>query len=671
MRIEVVKKKFGFAKINPEVATPGQTGCWTVTFKPQIKIEVGGEIRFTLPFLFDSPQIIDPKGSGYVSVSCDNPNCLLQIEKEQPWFTQKEFMHSLTKLMKIVKNDISKRVTSPVGTNFRVKVLKNPLEPGNTITLIYGDTSQGGPGGRILPSREREWVNIYITVDPDGKRKAPHTGFYRISDLPVLKINPNRPKMLKVVVPSIIDDEKSSIPVHIIAYDGLTLHQNPILTTILSYPSKYGKLASGYQAEIEYELNGEKRGKVKLRKNKPVHSFQIDSVFTYKKFNFITVIDKENSLIAKSNPFILKTQLSPPYKSYNLYWGDLHIMDGAFFATQAWKPQNYYQYAIDTGLNFAAVTDICRETPLFDVDTKINRREWENIKAASYKFYQPGKFVTFPAYEYNERFSGGDRNVYFLNEEEAELYCWDNPQFSTPKKLWAALKNKKAMTIPHHPACILIGQNWDHHCPELQRLVEIYSEWGNSEGPGCERPMKVPTDYINRSVQSALARGYKLGFLASSDTHSGDVGEAALAAVWAEELTREKVWEALWKRHCYGTTGARIIVEFSINGYMMGEEIPGRRDEKRTVFIKVIGTDKIKRIDVIRNNELLYSHKGCKQMEEFEYVDREDPVNLPLYPILFYYIRVIQIDREIAWSSPIWINLGKNSLIKRSGGELQ
>jgi len=653
MRIEIVKRGIGTAIVEPRDVVVGQTGTWTIVYTTEDGIEVGGEIRFTLPYLFDNPQLTDPRGRGYLSTSCDNPDCSLQITEEKPWYSEIEFMHSLVKLIRIVEKDTAKKVTSPIGKNFRVKILKAPLQKGNTIKLIYGDTSQGGPGGRVLPSREREWVNVFISVDPDGKRKASYTGFYRIDCLPRVKIKPNRVKVLKIIVPSVILSS-DSVPVCIVAYDGLTLRQNPVLTEVLSYPSKYGKLAGGYAGEIGYEWNGEKR-RVRLSENKPIHCFSITPAHLKKEFGTITIMDRENSLIGRSNPFISKKDLSFPYNLYSLYWGDLHIMNGAFCTTQAWKPEDHYRYAISVGLDFAAVTDICRETALFDVDTKISEKEWENIKEASRRFYQPGKFVTFPAYEYNERFVGGDRNVYFLNEEEAKLYCWNDPQYSTPEKLWRALKDKKAMTIPHHPACMMIGQNWDYHSPDLQRLVEIYSEWGNSEESDCERPMRVPTDYLYRSVQSALARGYKLGFIASSDTHSGDVGEAAEVAVWAKALTREKIWEALWNRRCYGTTGERIILQFCLNGHVMGEEIKQEISKERHLRIKVIGTDTIKKVDIIRNNELLYSYNGKSQLEELEYIDEENPKNLPLYPLLFYYVRITQADGEIAWTSPIWI----------------
>ena len=48
-----------------------------------------------------------------------------------------------------------------------------------------------------------------------------------------------------------------------------------------------------------------------------------------------------------------------------------------------------------------------------------------------------------------------------------------------------------------------------------------------------------------------------------------------LVAVYAPELTREAIWDALWHRRCYATTGKRIILEFSVDGEPMGSLIRG------------------------------------------------------------------------------------------------
>jgi hypothetical protein len=190
----------------------------------------------------------------------------------------------------------------------------------------------------------------------------------------------------------------------------------------------------------------------------------------------------------------------------------------------------------------------------------------------------------------------------------------------------------------------------------------------------------------DNSVQSALNQGHRLGIIASSDSHDGHPGysdwlrirrgyHGGLVAVCARELTREAIFEALWNRHCYGTTGERIILDFSINGHSMGEEIRGNEHLRaRRISVRVSGTAPIERIDVVRNGLEAYSYAGESSesvlistrkgnqnyYEEFNWVDEEEFDNVCLVPkdsepFIYYYIRVTQANDEMAWSSPIWV----------------
>jgi len=89
----------------------------------------------------------------------------------------------------------------------------------------------------------------------------------------------------------------------------------------------------------------------------------------------------------------------------------------------------------------------------------------------------------------------------------------------------------------------------------------------------------------------------------------------------------------------------------------MGSEIEGYPSE-RHLIIKGVGTAPIRTVEVVRNNATIYQYKGSRVLEEVEFVDQEDCEQLPFFPHLYYYVRVIQIDGEMAWSSPIW--LGKS-----------
>ena len=159
-------------------------------------------------------------------------------------------------------------------------------------------------------------------------------------------------------------------------------------------------------------------------------------------------------------------------------------------------------------------------------------------------------------------------------------------------------------------------------------------------------------------MRDALARGYKLGIIGSGDSHNGHPGRrdsgalsAGLMGVYAEELTRESIWKALQEKRVYATSGARIIIDFQINNETMGQIIPvGDGQTVRDISGRVIGTDVIKEVAIIKNGLTLYAEKGQGREITIRYSDKT-PVKAGDY----YYLRAIQEDDEIAWSSPVWL----------------
>jgi len=659
MRLDQSRPDIGKVSIYPDTVKIGDPVVWLITFTVgDIVLKTGAELRFTVPEIFINPQNRDPYDVGYTTTKCSDPQINLAILEKKSWCPTFNFDHNfMNGVVAVVAKDKQKRIWSPLGTNFFVRISKGTLKQGQSVSLTYGDLSAGGPGGQVTVSRQKVKAPVYVGVDPTGNREAPHNGFYLVAECPWVEIKPDLPRILRAVIPSTVLN--SSVFMRVFACDGHFLGQkrdaaSQGVSKPAACPSRRGRALPDYRAQIEYKINGANCRAAVDHQDPDKRGANLSFQPPQKPHHFhtVTVIDLTHTLIAKSNPAINPHTWDLPF---NLYWGDPHIMNGAFWATPALTPVDHYRYARDTvGLDFAVVTDICREPPIFDTDVKMSGEEWQRAKNTAKEFYQPGSFVTFPAYEYDERWYGGARNVYYFTEEEAELFCWDNPRYDTPEKLWQALKGKKVITIPHHPVTLRIGQNWDHHNPQFQRLVEIYSEWGCSEGVGCRRAFNIPSDYAHRSVQAALARGYRLGFVAGSDTHSGEVGGPAKTAVWTKKLDRENLWEALWERRCYATTGERIILAFWINGVFMGSEIEGYPSQ-RHLTVKVVGTAPIRAVEIVRNNVTIYRHKGSGIFEEVEFVDQEDGEQLPFFPHLYYYVRVIQADGEMAWSSPIWL----------------
>ncbi len=346
----------------------------------------------------------------------------------------------------------------------------------------------------------------------------------------------------------------------------------------------------------------------------------------------------------------------------NLYWGDLHAQSEHHvmhsqkkdFRQQGWskgiscgKLDECYTYGREIAcLDFVAMTD--QGACLTDA--------WEFCQRKVREYHQPGSYVTFTAYEAGAPI--GHRNVYYLSDQiEPPL---DSKRFSNfhPPVLYDYYRDRgDAILIPHH---VKTWTDWQYHDPELEPVMEIYSCWGQSEWHGLELWNKGMTP--GAGAWAALARGYRMGLMASSDNHVGMPGRSypgdrqahtpfkgGLCAIWAEELTRPALFQALRTRRCYGTTGARIIVRFAIDGAPMGSSIAAR-GATVTAAIEVHGTDELQRIEVIAPGGTACVLAAGRGSEHFH-----QTVDLPAMASGHYYLRITQADGERAWTSPIFL----------------
>ncbi len=233
--------------------------------------------------------------------------------------------------------------------------------------------------------------------------------------------------------------------------------------------------------------------------------------------------------------------------------------------------------------------------------------EWEKVKRLSRKHNNPGKLVTFPGYEWTgDRRRWGDHNVIFFDEEEAVL------DLSTEVgDLFENLRKRKAIAIPHHTGYKVgyRGKDWDHHDPELSPVAEIFSVHGSSEAIDAGLDLRANAAMSPRvsggTIVDGLNRGNRFGIIASGDNASGFPGRwgLGLAAVWAKDLSRESIWDAISKRRTYGITGDRIRLEFATNDHPMGSELS--TDGEVSFRGSVVGSDAIDRIELIRNGRII------------------------------------------------------------------
>jgi len=221
-----------------------------------------------------------------------------------------------------------------------------------------------------------------------------------------------------------------------------------------------------------------------------------------------------------------------------------------------------------------------------------------------------GKFVIFPGYEWQGDGRHGDHNVFFFDDHPPILRCPTLPE------LYREIHRRglKALVIPHHTA-YRVGvraKDWSVHDEALSPFAEIFSLHGCSESDeewiGLRKNWYMGPGASGGTIEDGLARGLKVGIIASTDAHDGipAVHGGGLMACWAERLTRESLWQAFTARRVYGVTGDRIELDFAVDDAVMGEAI--RHAGAVRALVRVRGCDALDRIELLRNRRVIATH---------------------------------------------------------------
>jgi L-rhamnose isomerase len=72
---------------------------------------------------------------------------------------------------------------------------------------------------------------------------------------------------------------------------------------------------------------------------------------------------------------------------------------------------------------------------------------------------------------------------------------------------------------------------------------------------------------------------------------------------------------------------------------------------KAYISMEVFGTDIIKRVEIVKNNKIILRKNSGSIDIKYEAFDNEN-----LKKGDFYYLRIIQKNGEMAWSSPIFVD---------------
>ena len=301
------------------------------------------------------------------------------------------------------------------------------------------------------------------------------------------------------------------------------------------------------------------------------------------------------------------------------YWGDLHGQSGETIGMGT--ADAYFRYARD-----AAFIDMVGHQ---GNDFQITDAFWKELNRLTAEFDVPGKFVCLPGYEWSGNTGmGGDRNIFYRREGRPirrSSHILVEGQTSTDAiytadKLFEALAGEDAVVIAH------VGGRYADvkyaHDGKLERAVEVHSTWGTFE-------------WI---LHDAFDMGFRVGVVCHSDDHKGRPGATTpgassfgaiggISCYFMPELTRDALFDALRRRHHYGTTGTRIFIglhgtferdvigfsddpklgparESSVKQASMGDIIrPGNVPMRLSA--EVIGTAPVERVDVLHGTAVV------------------------------------------------------------------
>jgi len=304
------------------------------------------------------------------------------------------------------------------------------------------------------------------------------------------------------------------------------------------------------------------------------------------------------------------------YAGLKLYYGDIHNHCALSYG-KGTLAEALHNARLQ--LDFVSVTlhghwdDMPRDDPRLDYLVDYHQRGFERAGAAWSDYLRAmeaansdGQFVAFPSFEWHSM-RYGDHCVYFRDIATPEIF-----HAAHLEELRARLRRHPhpSLLIPHHIGYRqgFRGINWSSFSSELSPVVEIMSFHGASESTDAE-PAYLhamgPRDQRS-TVQYGLELGHIFGFIGSTDDHSAHPGNYGygLAAVWAEDLSREAIWEAICRRRTYALTGDRIGLQFALNGSLMGAVLPYSYERKIEVAVDASST--IDTIDILRNNRVIH-----------------------------------------------------------------
>ena len=280
---------------------------------------------------------------------------------------------------------------------------------------------------------------------------------------------------------------------------------------------------------------------------------------------------------------------------------------------------------------------------------------WWLTQKTTDAFYLGDTFSPEYTYERSVQYPEGHRNVIFAQRgirtlPRLPITARDFVGHAPDTQLLYKYLHLFGGVTASHTSATSMGTDWRDNDPKVETAVEIYNgQRQSSEELGAPRAAG-PGDAINNwrilgAVTGALDKGYRLGFVASSDHFATHV---AYANVIVDVPTREAVMAAFRKRHVYASTD-NIVADVRSGENIMGDEFTVTGAPP--IAVKLIGSAPFAKVVIVKDGQEVYSVAPKTKDVNFTWSDEKSESGKTSY----YYVRGQQDDGQLVWASPMWI----------------
>ncbi len=503
---DYMREEIGTARLDRSGAfTAGAFETFRLTYTAgRFGVDDTGGILVTFRFASDmgTPQFGDPKAANYVTASASN-GAVLALTFD-------------------VKGHLR-----PWDKALRVKVVRGFLKEGETITVVFGDTSGGSPGMRLQTFAE-DFFQFRTLADPFAT-----LNWCEVPEQPAIEIVAGPPASWRAVLPTL-----------------RTVGQPFSLG--LRADDAWGNPTGRVEGSLRLEGTGPIEGlPAEVSVVPGQRSLRVEGLRATGPGEIVVrVSDADGGELCVSNPLRI-TEKTPLLH----WWADLHGQSGETIGTNPLR--SFCSFARDC----AFLDVMCHQGN----DFQITEEFWAELNAVSAELDLPGALCLHSGLRVERQYCPRRRPQRAVPEGRrknppqqpclvGDLADADQDAF-TVDALFDKLRGREALVMAHVGGryADITGRGHDRL---LQRQIEIHSDWGTFEW----------------LAEDAFRSGCRVGIVANSDGHKGRHGAShpgaslfgafgGLTCLMAPELSRPAIFQALKRRKHFCTTGTRLFMD--------------------------------------------------------------------------------------------------------------